>query len=292
MDVQTPRGAIVVGVDSSPDSDLAVRWALHHARHGHLPVHLVHVQPPPPPYVGDDSARERWRQAGQDVLDRALAETEHVRGVPVTSESLHDAMAATPDALLQACAEASLLVVGARGHGELSGLLIGSVSQYAVRHAPCPVVTVRVQADPEAQRVVVGVDASEVGEDALALAFELAAQRRASLTAIRAWHTPSLHGVGVTLPMPSDVSDQLTSQKQVLGDQLLPWELKYPAVRVTREVVPGHPGEVLTHASERAALVVVGSRGRSALTGMLLGSVSQEVLRHAKCPVAVSPPPR
>jgi nucleotide-binding universal stress UspA family protein len=88
--------------------------------------------------------------------------------------------------------------------------------------------------------------------------------------------------------MRSNVIDQLGEQQQLLARLLAPWQQKYPAVDVVPEVVPGHPGEVLANASERAALVVVGSRGRSAFAGMMLGSVSQEVLHRARCPVVIA----
>ena len=72
-----------------------------------------------------------------------------------------------------------------------------------------------------------------------------------------------------------------------LEAELEPWREKYPDVRLLAEAVPGHPGHLLAVASQHAALVVVGSRGRGTLTETLLGSVSQAVLHHAHCPVAV-----
>jgi nucleotide-binding universal stress UspA family protein len=288
MDSTAPAGAIVVGVDSSPDSDRAVIWALGLAERTHQPVHFVHVQPPAPPYVGDEQSQQLWEQAGRTVLDSAVAEAEQVHGVPVSAQTLNTS-GATAEALVEAGRDAAMLVLGARGHGGFTGLLMGSVSQHAARHASCPVVAVRAQADPRADRVVVGVDDSDGAQDALAVAFELASRRKVGLTAVLAWHAPTLYerGTGV-LPMRGDAGEHLSEQQQALARLLAPWQQKYPAVAVTPEVIPGHPGEVLTDASQRAALLVVGSRGRGAFTGMLLGSVGQAVLHRAACPVVIA----
>lgn len=288
MDSTAPAGAIVVGVDSSPDSDRAVLWALGTAERTHQPVHFVHVQPPAPPYVGDEQSQQLWEHAGRAVLDAAVAEAQQVHGVPVSAQTIHEA-GATAESLVDASRGAAMLVLGARGHGGFTGLLMGSVSQHAARHATCPVVAVRAQADPRADRVVVGVDDSDGAQDALAVAFEMASRRRVGLTAILAWHAPSLYRQGAGWrPTRADVGEHLGDQKQMLSRLLAPWQQKYPTVTVTPEVVPGHPGEVLVNAALRAAMVVVGSRGRGAFSGMLLGSVGQEVLHRAACPVVIA----
>jgi nucleotide-binding universal stress UspA family protein len=67
-----------------------------------------------------------------------------------------------------------------------------------------------------------------------------------------------------------------------------PWTAKIPDVRVEPIVAAGHPASVLFAASRGSALVVVGSRGRGSLAGALLGSVSQDLLRHSHCPVTVA----
>lgn len=288
MDVPTPTGAIVVGVDASEDSDRAVIWALGMAEPSGTPVHFVHVQTSAPSYLLDETGRQKWERAGQAILDAAIEQAEQVPTVPVSRQTIFEPGVATADGLVSASRDASMVVVGTRGHGGFAGLLVGSVSQHVARHADCPVAAVRAQADPHANRVVVGVDDSEGAQEALALAFEIAAQHGVGLTAVHAFHAPSLYGRGVVLPMPGDVGEHLASEQQELARVLAPWEQKYPGVPVTPEVIPGHPAEVLTHASGRAALVVVGSRGRGAFTGLLLGSVGQQLLHLAQCPVLIA----
>jgi nucleotide-binding universal stress UspA family protein len=289
MSVQTPRDAIVVGVDSSADSDRAVGWALGLARRTGKTLHLVHVQPAPPETVTDTYSRRRWAEAGRLVLSNAELNVENHDGVTVSSESVEDARLTITETLVEASRKAAVLVLGARGHGGYAGLLTGSVSQHATRHATCPVVTVRQSADPAATRVVAGVDRSDGSEQALRLAFPLASDLGAGLTVIHAWRAPALHGAGTAvLPMPPDAPAVIREQEQRLAEQIEPWRSKFPGVPVVLEVIPGHAARVLADASEHAALVVVGSRGHGAFSDLLLGSVSQSVLHHARCPVAVA----
>jgi nucleotide-binding universal stress UspA family protein len=88
----------------------------------------------------------------------------------------------------------------------------------------------------------------------------------------RTWKAPENHLAG----------------RELLADAVAAWSLKYPRVEVETTVVDGSPAWALIQASKGAALVVVGSRGHGGFTGLLLGSVSQALLRHADCPVAVA----
>jgi nucleotide-binding universal stress UspA family protein len=150
-------------------------------------------------------------------------------------------------------------------------------------------VTVRAQKDPGSRRVVVGVDGSASAEKALAYALSHAERRNGEVTAILGWRGPTLHGIGVAVPIAPDVRQQQQQQRHQdeLEGWLAPWRTRFPNVKLDGEAIPGHAGRLLIDASEHAALIVVGSRGRGAFTGLLLGSVSQAVLEHAHCPVAV-----
>lgn len=289
MCTQISRDTIVVGVDSSADSDRAVAWARALALRTRAPLHLVHVQPAPPEGVTDDWARRQWAAAGRLVLENAELDVQQADGLTLSSESIEDTELSITEALVEASRDAAMLVLGARGHGGYAGLLTGSVSQHVTRHAVCPVVTVRQCADPAATRVVVGVDGSDGSDQALRLAFPFAADLDATLTVIHAWRAPALHGAGAAmLPMPAAAPQAIATQEQLLTEQLDPWRAKFPEVEVVVEAIPGHAARVLADASEHAALVVVGSRGHGAFADLLLGSVSQAVLHHARCPVAVA----
>ncbi len=290
MTEQLPRDAIVVGVDSSADSDLALDWALDLARRTHQPVHAVHVQPFPPATVTEDeSSARRWAESGRGIVTAAILRGREMHRVPMSGQSLEDVDSDPGEALVALCRGASMLVVGARGHGAGAGLLAGSVSQYAARHAPCPVVAVRPPYDRDARRVVVGVDKTPDAHEAIGLAFQLASDLRVDLTAIHTWPAASLHGAGTkVLPLPADVGTEVHDQNQALADDLAIWQQKFPTVPLTVEAVPGHAAAVLVDASEHAGVVVVGSRRRQTITGVLLGSVSEKVLHHAHCPVVVA----
>jgi nucleotide-binding universal stress UspA family protein len=165
--------------------------------------------------------------------------------------------------------------------------MLGSVSQHVARHADCPVVVVREPEDHSATRIVVGVDGGPAGEAALGFAFDEAARRGSPLTAVQSYGEHTLSGTGVVLPMERPAGEVRATYERELYALLVPWKEKFPDVTVRAEVVPGHPVRLLRDVSERAALVVVGSRGRGGFASLLLGSVSTGVLHRARCPVVV-----
>jgi len=196
-------------------------------------------------------------------------------------------------ALLEAAAGASLLVVGARGLGGFHGLLIGSVSQHCLRHASCPVAVVHrsegaAPTGAEAGRIVVGIDGSAAARRALEWALDEARARTAALDVVYAWHLPHEARVPVaTLGMEPDLLEdaaRVTLDEAVDGQDT--GGLSSPLNRV---LAYGRPTPSILERADGADLVVVGSRGRGGFSGLLLGSVSQQVAHHATCPVVVIP---
>jgi nucleotide-binding universal stress UspA family protein len=279
------RPVIVVGVDGSADSDRAVDWAATVAAAYGADIRLVYALPT----LATDlpfwhAEEERERSHGEGVLADARARAE-ATGVAVTS---HAADSAVAPALMAAGEHALMLVLGARGHSAVSGLLLGSVSQNVTRHAPCPVVVVREQADPRATRVVVGVDGAPGDTRAVAFAFEAASRLGRPLVAIFAWHDRAARPkAGPGYWASPDIGERIDTGKRVLAEALAGWSEKFPDVQVTHEAIPVHPTRVLTDASEQAAMVVLGARGRGGFAGLLMGSVTQAVLQHARSPVVV-----
>jgi len=185
---------------------------------------------------------------------------------------------------------ASLAVVGSRGLGSFAGLLLGSTAVQLAAHGHCPLMMVRGRPDP-AGAVVLAVDGSEAGEAAVEFAFAEAALRKAPLVAVHVWNTWSeraYEGSGDPLTAVVADADHLREAEQHLPDETVASRQKgFPQVVVEPLLVRSRIRPAFIDASREAQLVVVGTRGRGGFAGLLLGSVSQAVLHHAHCPVAV-----
>ncbi|MBM7515665.1 universal stress protein [Nocardioides nitrophenolicus] len=276
---------IVVGYDGSSGADAALVWAAQDAAVGAAPppdLHVVVVGTAMAPALGEyrhvmDRAVEEWCASAAErlgALGRADAEVEVRHGSVVPQ-------------LLDAARSASLLVVGSAGHGFAAGTLAGSVSQHIARHAPCPVVVVRPRHSTAVDRIVVGVDESPSSAQALRFACERARRTGESVAAVHGCFSALAHVLTFD-GAESELADrQLAAAEQLVQDLCRACAAEFPDVSIEPEAVPVRAGQVLVDASHAASLVVVGSRGRDAFSEMLLGSVSQHVLGHARCPVAV-----
>ena len=140
------------------------------------------------------------------------------------------------------------------------------------------------------KQIVVGVDGSATSRAALRWAIAEGRRHGASVTAVNAWHDPY---TGSALPFAPGLVDP-TSYRAVaerLVDSIIDGEdLTGLPESVRRVVVHDSAAHALVEAAENADLLVVGSRGRGGFAGLLLGSVSQQVIHHAPCPVLVLPP--
>jgi nucleotide-binding universal stress UspA family protein len=285
---------VVVGLDESPAAGLALMWGAAEAARRHRPLHLLHAHgwPQLDLPLGPDGAALQWgtRTAGavRARADGLLADAATVvrrsgLAVEITTGARPDLPAA---ALIAASRTAAVVVVGSRGLGGFAGLLLGSVSIQVAAHAHSPVVVVR-EAAGDRRDVVVGVDGSEVSVAAIGYAFEQAAWRSGTLVAVHAWRWPVSTGPGDIAPLVYDPLDVTAEAERMLAEAVAGWHEKFPDVRVERRLVHGPAAPALVGASAHAELTVVGSRGRGGFGGLLLGSVSHQVLHHALSPVAV-----
>jgi nucleotide-binding universal stress UspA family protein len=298
MTAPTPRpdGAIVVGVDGSDEGAAALRWAADEAARRRLPLHVVHgflwpltgmyLGPSPEgPEGGGLAAQAETLLADSAAQARAMC--------PELAVSTELVVAAPAPILVEQSRTAALVVVGHRGLGGFTGLLVGSVGVQVGAHAHCPVVVVRgdeadgVREPAHHRRVVVGTDGSPGATTAIGLGFEEAALRGCELTVIHAWEPPPTPGGGVLRLQGRENAKIGETGARILGEALASWEDKYPEVPVRRVVLHSAPAKALIGESARAELLVVGSRGRGGFTGLLLGSTGQAVLHHARCPVAI-----
>jgi nucleotide-binding universal stress UspA family protein len=279
---------IVVGVDGSPSSWDALRWAVDEAAQRGSRLRIVAAYRTPWP--GEDiSAGVDLRGAVLEHTECVVAEMEaYARearpGVKVSGLTV---CGATVPVLCAAAAASHLLVVGCRGHRGFTDLLLGATGLQLVTHAPVPVVVVRGSADRSGP-VVVGSDGSAGSEMALAMAFEEADRHGCELVAVHAYQPPVTTLGPDARPLLYQPERLHASVCAELEACLVPWREKYPTVAVRTVVEPGEAAHELVDRSAGARLIVVGTRGHGRVTGLLLGSVGQHLLHHAHCPVLIA----
>ncbi|MGW0325602.1 universal stress protein [Nocardia sp. NPDC003183] len=279
-----PNQPVVVGVDGSQQSRIALRWAAEYAARHRAPLQLVYAIDVPVDYgpglVGPLYDAEQLRTHGESIVAAAAATAAKVPLIAQTVISTAAVSGSPVSVLRERSRSARLVVVGSRGLGAVRRTLLGSVSTSLACHAECPVAVIpETVADTGA--VVVGVDGSPCSADAIAIAFDEAAQRGAGLVAVHTWSEFYRYEARTTMQ---------TEAEAVLSECLAGYAEKYPEVSVERVVAEELPAEAILTASAAAQLVVVGSHGRRGFAGMTLGSVSQAVLHSAECPLIIARP--
>jgi nucleotide-binding universal stress UspA family protein len=280
---------IVAGTDGSEESLQAVGWAAREAALRGAPLRIVAT-------AGLLPRMRPHTNAGQyetvtDVLvddrDRALAiaaerAAKAAAGVLIDTDELNGP---TAQAVTESGSGALMLVLGSRGTGAFTALLLGSVSRYAASHASSPVVVVRDESPAPHHLVGVGIADTESCRDALTFALEEASLRHAGLHAIHSWRTPQSE-ITRAGPMPTESGAEAAADAaSQLAGLLDECRTKYPDVKVTHEVVHGHPGRALAGLSARTDLVIIGRRPGEPGPG----SVRHALLNHAHGPIAVVP---
>jgi nucleotide-binding universal stress UspA family protein len=285
-------GPIVAATDGSEESLRSVEWAAREAELRGLPLRIVSAAALPPRMAVHETASGVPTVADTvvDVRDRGLAAASQ-RATAVAPDILVDAdgLSGSPaQAITEAGSGASMLVVGSRGMGAFTALILGSVSRYAAAHAACPVVIVREPTMAAHPQVAVGVGDPAEASAALAFAFEEAALRKATLVAVHAWDSGgdvSRATRAMAAPGSHAIEEHVAGQLQAL---LADGQTRYPDVQASYDLVYGHPGRALVGLSARADLVVL---GRHHPDGLLPGpgAVRHAVLNHAHGPVVIVP---
>lgn len=288
---------IVVGVDGSEHGAVAVRWAAREAQLRDAELVAVLVWDLFNQRHADGS--QRFDPEYDDShADRALlAALEDALGAEAAASVTRRAVCDVPaQGLLEAAKDADLLVVGARGLGGFRGLLLGSVSQQCLHHASGPIAIVREASEASTgERIVVGVDGSASSLAALRWSVVEGGLRKATVEAVHAWDVPVVYGP-VVGSFPYDTSDIERGARELL-DEVVDEAVASAGpdagdVTVERVVSPGGAATTLLGIAEGADLVVIGRRGVGGFERLLLGSVSENIARHAPCPVVVMPPER
>jgi len=282
---------IIVGYDRSADAKAATAWALDEGARTGAPVEFCYVWEWPAwiPAASMVPAPAVWPDRNADhaikeMLDEVVAAAKQTHPAVLTTTFTLDADIALT--LIDRSGEASLVVLGSRGHSAVAGLL-GSVSAAVSAHAHCPVVVVR--GDQAASTpVVAGIDDSPQAQSVLAFAAEQAAARHVPLRLVHAWKPVT----GIWADTAMATATITPAERQPFDDLVAAIQQRYPEVEISADAVMDHPAAALVSASTSAQLLVVGSRGRGAARGMLLGSVSQHLLRHSRCTVTVVHDPK
>lgn len=289
--MSSPNAPVVVGYDGSSASQAALRWATAEAIRQYAPLRITEVfevvvmTRPSPGTVVPLAALRTARERGLEALAESIrlqhpqlhVETVLVEGVPAAS-------------LLEEAEQARMVVLGSRGLGGWTGLLLGSVAVQVSTHAHCPIVVVPADVRPrmhDKPTIVVGVDGSKTSAKAVEFAFDQAEEHNAKVVAVYAWTSPYStyrSGEGDLLFNQSQIEE---ASRLLVSESLAGAATEHPDVEHEVRLITGQAARALLIAAESADLVVVGSRGRGGFTGLLLGSVSQSVLHHAHCPVAI-----
>jgi nucleotide-binding universal stress UspA family protein len=303
MAISQERSArVVVGADGSDHSRAALEWAAAESVRRGVALHIVHALGMPlimSAYGGPARFEPTEEISGQatsvltDAVDLVQKSQPSVRVESVT------ALEEAPLALLRQSHPGDLIVVGTRGMGTFKSMFVGSVSVRVAAHAPCPVVVVPSDdkgrpATTGLDRVVVGVDGSKGGRRALGLAVELTAEAEGDLVVVNSWEVPYPYDpVAMTAAGYQPQEEIFEKQSENLVAELLAevMDEQREDINVDVSVVrtQSNPVDALLEASAEADAIVVGSRGRGTVRGLLLGSVSQGVLHRSKIPVVVLP---
>lgn len=288
----TSTNAIVIGVDGSPDSGVALDWAIAEAQLRDAPLYIVHGLWMPVAAVPFGGAAilppsDDLRAYATQVLDKARQRVKDA--APAVDVDTFLILRPAAQAILDVAEDCSLIVVGTRGLGTLGALVLGSASNRVAAHATCPAVVVPPHRHTHDDTIVVGVDGSAHSDAALRFALNEADRRSAPVVAVTAFRTES-----IAMPIfEHDGLAKVTAAERQYAEGMATEAIARARAAtgsradVTVRAEAGYPADVIVHAAREAALIVVGTRGRGEVRSMLLGSISHAVLHHATRPVAV-----
>ena len=274
---------VVVGVDDSDNSLIALDAAAAEAALRRLPLHVIHADPFVTPARSEDGPLPeepgRWvnramRRAGSAHPHLAVT-GEVARGFP-------------QPVLVEASLDAELVAIGDRGLGALARALVETVAGGLALHASCPVLVTRGLGGPDGPSLV-GVDGSADAQAAVGFGFAEADLRHSRLAVVHAWTRTGPRSLDIRSGASFAAESVRAGAERLVSEASAGWREKYPDVVVCDVLVHGHPRQALIDAGAGASRMAVGARGRTGPQVAGLGSISRHLAYRAPCPVVVVP---
>lgn len=264
---------LLVCTDGSPASEGVWRAALALARKDACRLRLLQVLEYNPGFASQAlEALPRWEQEARAALE-GLQEHFQAQGISVEIRVVHGVSAS--EAILAEAASwpAEVLVVGRRGKTDAKSVLLGSVTRQLLGKSPVPVLVVPRTGPFTFSRLLLATDGSPFSEKAFHHALRLARRWSARLQAVTVAHEE------ISLAEGEKILQELEKAAHAQG------------VSLATFLVEGEPGAGIVRTARlvEADLIILGSHGRTGLRRLLWGSVAQEVVGHASCPLYVVP---
>lgn len=285
-------GPVIVGIDGSDSALQAARWAGSVAAACGAPLQILHAMPSMGRNLTETMAAIQaaimsyqrdaaliYLRAAQDAV-----RADH----PDLAVTIESSETPVDEALIVASATARLVVLGGKDVTGAAAVVLGSTTLRVATDAACPVVAFRGGDVAVSDRpIVVGVDGSDAAPAVLTAAFDFATAVKAPLRVVRSWTTRAPVG-DVTIPFLIDWEALEVAEWAALTELVDGFRGRYPDVEADCVVETESPARALLGQTAGAQLVVVGSRGRNALAGLVLGSTSMNLLHHSQVPVMVT----
>lgn len=288
---QSPR-PVIAAVDGSANGNRALEWAISQALMASAPLRIVHARL----YMNTIGAAlsGAFTEPGLDddpVLIRVREALDGRTGLPPIEYASHPG---APDQVLPRLGEdAQVMVLGSRGRGGFASLLLGSNGIACASQAACPVVVVP-RAEPPLHdpygQVVLGLNSAAPDASTTSFAFREAARRGARLQVVvaHAWPGRTFTAAGAIATAAHEETANAHEVTALAAAHLRPYAEQYPEVEIEQLSAPGDAAGHLVAASQAADLIVIGRHRKRPLSPRL-GSVTNAVLLHTACPVAVVP---
>ena len=282
---------ILVATDFSERSDRAVRRATLLANKTDASILLVHV-------VDDDQPAQAIESAREVAAQLLREQTKTLNDMDGVASNARVIVAAPSVGIVQVAEEIApdLLVIGQSRRQPLRDSFVGTTAERIIRSVPCPVLMAKAPPVGPYRAILLAADLSEGCRMAIESFAALGIADDASVSALYVFDAPA-SGLAMSRMMANDTMDRHLRQEHKNAERALGHFMEALNVRVTERLVQrdgATPATYILKVAEQtvAGLIVVGTRGRSGLAKLLLGSVAEEILRNAEADVLAVPPKR